>query len=323
MSLPSVIVISKPGASLPAELDALSSVANVLVARDAETLRQAREQANVALVWDFQTELLREVGPGGLEWIHANSIGVDAIMTPDVVRSPVVVTNTRGVYERPIAEFVLAALLFFTKELPRTIQDQRARVWGHRPTEPIADRRALVLGPGPVGREITLMLRAVGITVDVVGRRAREDEPELGRVHGQGELDALLGQADDVIVALPLTADTRGIVDADCLARFRTGARIINVGRGPLIDEDALLAALRSGRVGAAALDVFEQEPLPCDHPFWEMDNVLVSPHMSGDAFGWQRTVIDLFLDNMERWRSGRELRNVVDKQGFALGAAV
>jgi phosphoglycerate dehydrogenase-like enzyme len=163
------------------------------------------------------------------------------------------------------------------------------------------------------------LLRAVGVTVDVMGRRARDDEPGLGRVHAVDELGTLLMQADDIIVALPLTAETQGILSAERLGQVRPGARIVNVGRGPLIDEQALLDALRSGHVGAAVLDVFEREPLPAGHPFWAMDNVLVSPHMSGDVLGWERAVIDLFLDNLDRWSRGAELRNVVGKQAFAV----
>jgi phosphoglycerate dehydrogenase-like enzyme len=321
-TLPPVVFIAVPGAPLPAALDALRAITNVVVVENAQSFRLAQGEAEVALVWDFQTDLLREVGARGLNWIHARSSGVDGLITPEIAQAPVVVTNTRGVYERPMAEYVLAALLFFAKDLRRTVRDQRARKWMQRPTEAIGARRALVLGAGPVGREITMMLRAVGMTVDVVGRRARGDETELGRVHAVDELDSLLARADDVILALPLTAQTEHILDSQRLGRTRPGIRIVNVGRGRLIDEHALLDALQSGHVGAAALDVFEHEPLRADHPFWAMDNVLVSPHLSGDALGWERAVIELFVDNLDRWSRGAELRNVVDKEAFAIAAA-
>jgi|SRR5579884_1256751 len=323
MPRPTIAFITSPATGEPAELDALRAVADVVSVTTAQALRVAAESAEIALVWDFQTEILREAGPGGLRWIHTNSIGVDAVVTAEIARSSVLVTNTRGVYERPMAEYVLALILDFTKGLGHTREKQRTREWSHRPSEPIHGRRALVLGPGAVGREITQMLRAVGMAVDVVGRRERDDEPGIGRVHALDDLAQLLPQAQDVIVALPLTAETHGIVDADLLARMQPGAVLINVGRGSLVDEPALLKSLRSGRLAAALLDVFEVEPLPADHPFWGMENVFVSPHMSGDVHGWQQGVVDLFLENLERWRTGTPLLNVVDKQRFAVADVV
>jgi phosphoglycerate dehydrogenase-like enzyme len=322
VSKPTVVFLAAPGAPAPAGLHAVAQVAELVVAEDASMLREALARAQIALVWDFQTPLLREVGPGGLSWIHASSIGVDALITPEIIRAPVTVTNTRGVYERPMAEYVLAALLLMAKDLRRTLALQRQGQWRPRLTEALAERRVLVLGPGAVGREITQLLRAVGMHVRIVGRRARDDEPGLGRVEGIDDLDRLLSKADDLVVALPLTSATRGILTTQRLAQLPWGARVINVGRGPLIDEPALLEALRSGQVGAAVLDVFEREPLPDGHPFWTADNVLVSPHMSGDVAGWEAKVIDGFLDNLERWSRGEPLRNVVVKQSFAAGGA-
>lgn len=157
--------------------------------------------------------------------------------------------------------------------------------------------------------------------VDVVGRSARQDA-ELGSIHPMARIDELLPTADDVVVALPLTPETAGVIDAQRLARFKPGSRLVNVGRGPLVDEDALLAQLRSGHIAAAALDVFVQEPLPAEHPFWGMDNVLVSAHMSGDVIGWQEQSVALFVDNLDRWNRGVPLRNLVDKGNLPVGAA-
>ncbi|MEA2145584.1 MAG: hypothetical protein QOG59_1171 [Solirubrobacteraceae bacterium] len=322
MSKPTLVFLAAPGAPAPDELHAVAEVADVVIADDASTLRDALARAQIALVWDFQTPLLREVGPGGLSWIHTCSIGVDALITPEIIRAPVTVTNTRGVYERPIAEYVLAALLLMAKDLPRTLALQRQGQWRPRLTEALTERRVLVLGPGAVGREIAQLLRAAGMQVRVVGRRARDDEPGLGRVEGIDDLNRLLTTADDLVVALPLTSATRGILTRQRLAQLPRGARVINVGRGSLIDEPALLQALRSGQVGAAVLDVFEREPLPDGHPFWTMDNVLVSPHMSGDVAGWEAKVIERFLDNLDRWSRGEPLHHIVDKQSFAVGGA-
>jgi phosphoglycerate dehydrogenase-like enzyme len=311
VSLPPVIVVCPPDRD-PPPIERLRDQAEFTVVRTAEELRAAQPGVEILFLNDFRSDLLRTVGPGDLRWIHTSSIGVDALLTDAIIDGGVLVTTSRDVCERPIAEWVLGALLLFLKDLRRTLEYQREARWVHRETEPLLGRRVLLLGPGPVGRETAKLLTAAGMTVDIVGRRARTD-PELGTIHAIDELDALLPGADDLVVALPLTEATRGIVDARRLARLKPGARVINVGRGALIAEDALLAALRDGHVGAAALDVFEQEPLPPDHPFWSMDTVLVSPHMSGDLVGWRERVVDRFAANLRRWAAGEPLLDVVD----------
>jgi phosphoglycerate dehydrogenase-like enzyme len=317
MQLPAVIVICFDVDRLPSALDALEKVSRVVAVDNEEALQKAKGDANIALIWDYRSDLLKKAGPDGLAWIHTNSIGLEPVLTPEIIDSEVVVTNTRGVFEPPMGEWVLAALLFFAKDFRRTIELQREATWHHRMAGAIKGRRAVVLGPGGVGREIAAKLRAVGISVDVVGRIERQD-PDLGLIHGTEKLDALLADADDVVVALPLTDDTRGIINARRIALMRRGVRFVNVGRGPLVDETALVDALRSGQVGAAALDVFETEPLPKDHPFWPMENVLVSSHMSGNVFGWHDQSIALFIENLRRWARHEPLRDVVDLRTFS-----
>jgi phosphoglycerate dehydrogenase-like enzyme len=155
---------------------------------------------------------------------------------------------------------------------------------------------------------------------DVVARSARAGDPDFGDVHGGERLDDLLPHTDHLVVALPLTAETHGYVDAARLGRLKRGAHIVNLGRGPLVDGAALLEALRSGHVAGAALDVFQQEPLPPAHPFWDMETVVVSPHMSGDAIGWTDRVVERFVGNLKRYAAGRPLQDVVDKAPFVAG---
>lgn len=313
MSAP-VIVVAAPDTALPPEFDVVRQLAEVIEVRDAAGWRRALDSgADAAFLWDYATDLVRSNGPGTLGWLHTNSIGIDAFQSQAVADSPVVLTNTRGVFEPPIGEFVLMALLYFAKDVRRTIEDQRTATWRTRPTETLRERRVVVLGAGGVGQAIVTVLRALGIDVEVVARRRRTD-PELGEVKALSDLDELLPRTDDLVVALPLSAGTRGLIDGDRLALLPRGARVVNVGRGPVVDETALIAALNSGHLGGAALDVFDTEPLPAEHPFWSMDNVLVSPHMSSEAYGWERQSVRLFLDNLQRWRSGQSLRNVVDK---------
>lgn len=319
MSLPRVIVVCPPDRE-PPPLGSLRNEAEFLIVRTADDLRAAQPGVEILFLNDFRTELLRVVGPGELRWIHTSSIGVDALLTEEIIDSDLVVTSSRGVCERPIAEWVLGVLLMFVKDLRRTLEFQRVGRWVHRETEPLEGRRVLLLGPGPVGRETATLLRAAGMIVDVVGRRGRED-PQLRQIHAITELDELLPRADDVVLALPLNESTRRIIDTRRLALMRPGARLVNVGRGALVDEAALLAAARDGHLDAVALDVFEQEPLPADHPFWAMDNVLVSPHMSGDLVGWRSRVSDRFAANFRRWINGEPLVDVVDLRDHGASA--
>ncbi|MGE3289737.1 MAG: D-2-hydroxyacid dehydrogenase, partial [Pseudonocardia sp.] len=166
----------------------------------------------------------------------------------------------------------------------------------------------------PIGRAIGRLLRGLGMRVRGVGRSARDDDPDFGDVASPADLPRLLPETDYVVLAAPLTDETRGLVGAAELRAMRPTARLINVGRGELVDEAALVAVLEAGGIGGAALDVFEREPLPASSPLWALPGVIVSPHMSADAVGWREQLADLFLDNLRRWCAGRPLRNVVDK---------
>ncbi|HSY42174.1 MAG TPA: D-2-hydroxyacid dehydrogenase [Polyangia bacterium] len=314
-----VAVLLAQGQAPPDGLETVSELARISMADDPATLARALDAAEVLFVWDFRSRLLAGAWPHAtsLRWIHTGSVGVDAVLLDEVVAGEVVVTNTRGVFERPIAEYVLALILTFAKDLRRTLAFQRERRWVHRETEVVQDRRVVVLGAGGVAREVAPLLRAAGMSVQVVGRSARHDEPGLGQVFATTDADELLAEADFVVLALPLTAETRGYLDARRIALLRPGARVINVGRGPLTVQDDLVAALQTGQVAGAALDVFAEEPLPAEHPFWAMDEVIVSPHMSGDRLGWERAVVEGFAENLGRWQRGEALVNVVDKQGL------
>lgn len=271
-------------------------------------------------VYDFRTELVAGLGAraGTLEWIHAASAGVDAVLTPEVVASDTVVTNAQGVFDDGIAEWVLAVLLLFAKDLHTTLALQRARTWRHRENERLAGRRLLVVGAGSIGRAIARLCGAAGMNVRGVARTARRDDPDFDAVVTTADLHHELATADDVVVATPLTAATHHLLGSDAFAAMRPGTRVVNIGRGPVIDESALLDALDTGRVGAAALDVFETEPLPADHRFWDMPQVIVSPHMSGDAVGWVGALGEQFATNLARFAAGEPLDHVVDKHSLA-----
>src|ERR671930_1104198 len=279
---PTVAVLC--GEHRPPGMGEVEAAADVRYAT-AQELPAALRGADVLFVWDFLSTAVPDAWPSAdqLRWVHIAGAGVDRILFPELVRSQVVVTNSRGVFDRPIAEYVLGLILAFAKDLPASLDLQRRRTWRHRDSQRIEGQHVLVVGAGAIGRAIGRLLSAAGMTVTGVGRGARPADPDLGEVHAAGELAALLPDADYVVVAAPLTDGTRGSFDAKAFARMKPSARLINVGRGPIVVEEDLVAALHKGQIAGAALDVFLTEPLPSDHPLWTAPNVIVSPHMSGD----------------------------------------
>ncbi|WP_335941132.1 D-2-hydroxyacid dehydrogenase [Streptomyces sp. PTD5-9] len=269
-------------------------------------------EADVLLVWDSASDEVRSAWPGGGArpgWVHIAGAGVDRLLCPELVASDTVVTNARGVFERPVAEYVTGLVLAFAKDLPRVLDLQRRRVWRHRESARVAGSRAVVVGAGPVGREITRLLIALGVQVALVGRTARRT------VHGAADLDRLAAQADWVICAAPLTESTRGMFDARFFGLMQPSARFINVGRGPLVVEDDLAAALRNRWIAGAALDAYEHEPLDERSPLWDVPDLILSPRIGGRTAGWRDRLGEQFVAMYEIWASGRPLPNVVDKR--------
>lgn len=282
----------------------------------ADGLADGLAGADVLFVWDFFSAAVREAWPAAedLRWLHVASAGVDAMLFDGLRASDVVLTNSRGVFDDAIAEYVLGVVIAFAKDLPRSLDLQRERRWQWRETERVGGRTALVVGTGPIGAAIARMLRAVGMDVRGAGRTTRADHPDFGIVHPSTELAEHVGWADFVVSALPLTPQTRGMFDRTVFAAMKPSARFVNVGRGEHVVTSDLVDALRAGELSGAALDVFEEEPLPQDSPLWTMDNVLVSAHMAGDTVGWKDTLARVFVANFQRWIAGEPLQNVVDK---------
>ncbi|MEU9168459.1 D-2-hydroxyacid dehydrogenase [Streptomyces sp. NPDC048420] len=303
----------------PPGTDRIESLADTVYATE-EELPYLLPGADVLLAWVTSTPAIREAWPDDPEkaprWVHAASAGVDSFLFPALVDDPqVVLTNARGVYEQPTAEYVLGMILALAKDFPGTWEHQRRREWRPRPSEGITGRAALVWGTGPTGRAIARLLCAVGMRVSGAGRTSRTDTPDFGTVHGTSTLRSALAEADYVVLAAPLTQDTRGMVDASALAAMKPGARLINVGRGGLVDEEALVDHLAAGRLAGAALDVFAQEPPPAESPLWDMPGVMISPHTAGETTSEREELVEMFLDNFARHTEGRPLRNLVDKQ--------
>lgn len=310
-----VVVLVAPGGGVLPGLEGLPGDVELETVSAESDLREALAHADVLVVTDFRTGLLERCWPANprLKWVHATSAGVDALLFPALVQSEIPVTNAKGIFDRGIAEYVLAAVLLFAKDTLGNLALQRVQRWQHRDTEMIERRRALIVGAGSIGGEVGRLLKAVGMHVTGIATRAREDL-DFDAVLGNDCLFECLSVADYVVITAPLTADTRGLFDQRAFAAMKPGARLINVGRGPIVNTDALLAALQSGHLAGAALDVFEQEPLPQGHPLWDQPNVMISAHMAGDFVGWQTALGEQFVANFKGWQQGQALFNQVKK---------
>jgi len=320
-SRPIIVVLTAPDEPIPEGLEALEGEAELRRADDAAGLRETLPGAEILCVTDFRTEALADAWPAAdaLAWIHATSAGVDALMIPEIRDSAIPVTNARRIFDGCIAEYVLGQIISFCKDFAGNYRLQQHRQWQHRETEPVAGRSVLVVGAGSIGRRIARTCSAVGMEVDGVGRRARDGDEDFGAIYAQADLLSLLPDYDFVVIAAPLTADTEGLFGAAEFKAMQPGARLINIGRGPIVKTDELVAALQDGEIDGAALDVFEQEPLPADHPLWSLPNVAISAHMAGDFIGWKRALSEQFIDNFRRWQADQPLNNPVDKQsGFS-----
>ena len=318
---PVVTVLTAPGEPAPPGIEAVKARAEVRFACDEPTLRESLPGTDVMMVTDFRTEALEAAWhcADKLQWIHATSAGVDALMFPALIKSDVVVTNARGIFDRTIAEYVLCTILMFAKDFPRSIRLQMNQEWKHRDTERAEGKQVLVVGAGSIGRQIGRLVNAIGLHAHGIARTPRHDDPDFVAVHGNDELYEQLSHADFVVIAAPLTPQTEGLFDAKAFAAMKKTARLINIGRGPIVNTEAMLKALDDGEIAGAGLDVFEEEPLPSDHPLWQRENVIMTAHMAGDFIGWKRALTDQFLGNFDRWHKQGELFNLVNKElGYA-----
>ncbi len=255
----------------------------------------------------------------GLRWVQATAAGageqVGAAGLTDEELGRVIVTSGAGVHARPLAEFALFGMLAFAKGLPRMLADQRARRWGHYPVAELSGRTLLIVGLGQIGAEVARLAAAFGMRVVGLNRTGSGDHPyveELDRIDALGDR---LPEADAIVISLPLTPQTTGLLDATAIGRVKPGATLVNVGRGGVLDEPALIDALRSERLAGAALDVFATEPLAADSPLWELPNVLVSPHTAGLSVHENERLVSLFVENLRRYLRGEDLLNRVDPQ--------
>jgi phosphoglycerate dehydrogenase-like enzyme len=253
----------------------------------------------------------------GLRWVQATAagagqqVGMAQLSRQQLER--VIVTSAAGIHAGPLAEFALLGLLAFAKDLPRLLADQRARLWGQYPVKELSGRTLLIVGLGQIGEEVARLAAGFGMRVIGINRSGSTDSPHVHEAHRTSALHECLPEADAIVVTAPLTEETSGLIGASAIARLPPGAIFVNVGRGGVVDEAALVEALRSGRLAGAALDVFACEPLPAESPLWELPNVLVSPHTAALSVREDERIVSLFIENLGRYLRGQELRNRVD----------
>jgi phosphoglycerate dehydrogenase-like enzyme len=304
---------------LPPRLEEIEALAEVRLTK-AEGLAEAMDGADVLYQWHSFSPALREnwQAASSLKWVHVSAAGISQLLFDELIQSDVVYTNSRGVLSRAIAEFALGFVLDIAKDSQGSLKLQQQQRWQHRVTRKIQGQRALVVGTGSIGREIASLFRAVGLHVSGAGRNSRPGDELFDHIHSSRDLVQIVQDFDYLVLAAPLTQDTKGLVDADVLSAMKSTAHLINVGRGELVRTDALVEALTSGSIAGAALDVVHPEPLPAGHPLWSMDNVVITPHMSGDTEDYLDDLGKLFVDNLRRFSQGEPLQNVVDKNlGF------
>jgi glyoxylate/hydroxypyruvate reductase len=277
---------------------------------------ELRSQADVSFDFDWQAPGQMAVNCPRLRWVQGTSAGLGGFLArTGLAETGLVITTAAGVHGIPLAEFTLLGLLYFTKDVPRLRRLQHAHQWESHHTRQLAGTRAVLVGLGGIGREVARLLAAAGIEVTGAGRPGQSYQvPGVTSYVADTDIDTALPGADALILACPLTERTRHLIGTRQLSLLRQGAVVVNVSRGPVIDERALAVALRSGHLGGACLDVFETEPLPAGSPLWTMDNVLVSPHSASTVEAEDRLLTDLFIDNVRRWLAAAPLRNVYDR---------
>lgn len=290
---------------------------NLSVGNSVEALQSAASNATVILNWSGSRDLLRKVflQSPNLRWIHSRSVGLERSLFQEIMGSTIVLTNGRGVFSPSLGEFAVAAILYFAKDLRRMVRSQANGVWDPFDVQLASGHTVGIVGYGDIGRQVATRVRALGMKVVAVKRHVTCDtDGEAGRIYSSDSLLEMLSLCDYVVVAVPLTQDTKGMIGERELNAMRNNAVVINLGRGPVIHEEALVRALTTHRIKGAALDVFDREPLPALHPFYTLENVLLSPHCADHIPGWLDDAMLLFLEQLERYRNGQPLLNVVDK---------
>ncbi len=292
----------------------------LLVTRDRATIEAALDHIEIA-VRSFPRDLIARAPR--LRWYQQWGAGADWLLKyPAVIEKEVIITNVSGIHAIPISEHVFAFLLAFARRLPMAFRAQAQKTWLSEDAVKeaggvveLAGSTMLVVGVGAIGQRIARLGAALGMRVYGIRRHPHRPTEGVEKLYGPHQLLEALPLADFVVITLPHTAETHHLFDARTFAAMKPGAFLVNIGRGKVVDEKALLAALHSGRLAGAGLDVFETEPLPADSPLWEEPNVMITSHYSGDTPHYHQRAMAIFLDNLQRYVAGQPLHHVVDKR--------
>ncbi len=322
MPKPNVLVVCPPGHYLLRNVEPLRDRADIFVGDDVASVQKYAPNADIAVISGLPgTVPFDQVwhSAKSLQWIQSVSAGVEKLMIPELIASPVPLTNARGVFKRSLAEFAIFSILFYYKKGRRLIDSQRAHHWDDFHVTWLPGKIMGVVGYGEIGRECALLAHALGMKIHAVRRRPEQsaDDPILERVLPDTQLHEVLHEIDVLVAAAPLTPATHHMLSDDEFNVMKPSALVINVGRGPVVDQDAIIRALQQNKIAGAALDVFETEPLPPDNPLWDLQNVLISPHCTDRTSDpdWLDLSMRVFVDNFDRYVKGEALMNLVDKK--------
>ncbi|MCD6452607.1 MAG: D-2-hydroxyacid dehydrogenase [Acidobacteria bacterium] len=294
--------------------------AEVIPVKSREELEREIEDADIYFGWALPGEVLRRAKK--LRWIHASAAGIRRHLIPELVNSEIIFTNSRGVFSEPIAEYVIGAMIFFSRSFNLAHRFQLERKWAQ--IEIVSEgglfelrgKTLGVVGYGSIGKKVAEKGKCLGMKVIAIKRHLTEETSEEGTtLLPKEKLPTLLSESDFVVLTLPLTPETRGLIGEEELNKMKKTAYLINVARGKIVDHDALVKALSNGRIAGAALDVFPEEPLPKESPLFTLKNVLITPHISGISSNYWERVVTLFSENFRRFVKGEPLLNIVDKK--------
>ena len=300
-------------------LKRLSEV-KIRVANSQEELTEDAKSATAICHWSGSKELLQQAFAASpkVKWIHTRSAGLENTLFPELINSDVSVTNGTGVFSPALAEFVLGGIFYFAKDFRRLIRNQITGRWEQFDVDMAAGSTLGIIGYGDIGRAVATRAKAIGIKVLALKRhpeKRADGDSAVEEVFGPDQRVEMISKCDYVVVTAPLTPETRAMIGDAEIAAMKREAVVINVGRGAVIDEKALIRALRNGKIRGAALDVFEEEPLPAGHPFYSMQNVLLSPHSTDHTRDWLDNAMEFFVEQCERFLEGKPLLNVVNKK--------
>lgn len=298
-----------------AQLRAISDLIEVVTSTDKADAFAKAADAEVIQAGYWSDELLRAAP--SLKWVHSGGAGVERFMTPEFIASPITLTNSRAIYAVPIADHVMAFILYFSRQFHHLVRQQLQHEWVEwesRTADELSGKTLGIIGLGGIGTEVARRAKAFGMTIIATRMRPELASEFADEVRAPAELPWLLKESDYVVLCTALTNDTRHLIGRNEFRLMKPTAYLINVGRGCLLDESALVTALQEELIAGAGLDVFEQEPLPAASCLWDMPNVMITPHDAGSSHRSHERFIAVFLENLRRYLAGEPLHNVVDK---------